>query len=459
MKEGLPIREIPGDGMFRSGGRNTGMERDEKTNRGFEKMIDRCLRVTRGDAIMLYALSKVNYTVRIHYRLDQQVDPVLMRTALDKTAKRYPYFCVSLKKNEKEYYYEENQAPVPLIHTNQRVKLGSEETNGHIWAVSYDGDELFIDFYHGRADGAGLYPMAATLLYYYFSEQYGPMDSTGIRTLDDPITEKEIHDPVDDLHVVDLSKIKVPPLPKALDLMETSGFQRTGDSGRILKLMIPESSFLPFTRVNDASPGIMICALMARAIERVHPKHDDPLVNSYVVNARPMLHAPESFHNCTNRVILHFDNRIRRMPLDRQCTAYRGKTILQSDEDMIRIKMSVSASVAQRILNTPDLEEKVQIAAGTARKTFNTSTFMVSYVGKWKQEQIGKHIKEFWTETPAGRFPLIEIAAVNGNIFLSLLQGFEEKLYYQALLEELKANDIAFTECGVSPIRIAEIVM
>jgi hypothetical protein len=358
---------------------------------------------------MLYAVSKVSYTVRLHLRLDQQVDPILMRAALDKTAKRYPYFCITLKKNDKEYYYEENNAPVALIHTDQRVTLGSEETNGQIWAVSYDRDNLFIDFYHGRADGTGIYPLLATLLYYYFSEQYGLKDSTGIRTLEDPITEKEVHDPVDDLPVIDLSALKTPPSPKALNLMEASGLKKTEGAGRILRLKIPESSFLPFTRVNDASPGIMICALMARAIERVHPKHEDPLINSYVVNARPMLHAPESFHNCTNRVILHYDGRIRQMPLDRQCTAYRGKTILQADEDSIRKKMIVSGSVSNLILNTPDIEAKIKIARGTISKTFDGSTYMVSYVGKWKQEQIGEHIKEFWTETPAGHFPVIEI--------------------------------------------------
>ena len=422
-------------------------------------MIDRCLRVTRGDATMLYAVSKANYTVRIHLRLDQQIDPIMMRTALDKTSKRYPYYCVSLKKNEKEYYYEENHSPVALIHSGQKITLGSGETNGHIWAVSYDGDNLFIDFYHGRADGAGIYPLIATLLYYYFSEQYGSMDSTGIRTLEDTITEKEIHDPVEDLPVIDLRTIKTPPLPKALNLMETSGLVQTEGAGRILKLMIPETSFLPFTRVNDASPGIMICALMARAIERVHPNHDDPLVNSYVVNARPMLHAPESFHNCTNRVILHYDDRIRRMQLDRQCTAYRGKTILQADEDAVRKKMIVSGSLAQMILDAPDIGTKMQIASKFVRGVFNSSTFMVSYVGRWKQDQIGKHIKEFWTETPAGSFPMLEIAAVNGNIFISLLQRFEEKLYYKALLEELKANSIEYIECGDCPIRIAEIVM
>ena len=312
---------------------------------------------------------------------------------------------------------------------------------------------------NGRADGAGVYPVIDTLLYYYFEEKYGLKDSSGIRTLDDPITEKEVCDPVEKLPVIDLSTVKIPQLPKALSLLETSGLKRSEGKGRLFKLMITEKSFLPLTKANDASPGIMLCVLMTRAIERVHPEHADPLVCSYVVNARPMLHSPESFHNCTNRVLIHYDEKIRNMPLDKQCTSYRGKTILQTDDETVQRKMTVSGSLAKRVIDAPDIATKIGIARKMAGNIFSTSTFMVSYVGKCKQDQLGEHIKEFWTETPSGAFPLIEVAAVGGRIFVSLIQGFDDDMYYQALVEELKANGIDFTECGNEPISVADIVM
>ena len=52
-------------------------------------MPDLCLRVTRGDATMLYATFVGSYTLRIHLRMDECIDEGLMRIALDKTAKRY----------------------------------------------------------------------------------------------------------------------------------------------------------------------------------------------------------------------------------------------------------------------------------------------------------------------------------------------------------------------------------
>ena len=416
-------------------------------------MIDLGLKVTRGDATMLYATSHGSYTIRFHLRLDERIDRQKLRTAVDKTAQRFPYFCVTLRRNEREFYYEVNSKPVALLCTNQPITLGSPQTNGHIWAVCYDGEDLFIDFFHGRSDGTGAYALIATLLYYYFDEH----DIPGIKTLDTPVSEQETRDPVDGLPLLDLSKLHFPASPKALNLMKLSGLEHMDGKGLILKLMIPEDSFLPFTRTNDGTPGIMLSVLIARAIERVHPQHEAPLISNYVVNARPMLKAKDTFHNCTNRVVFHYDDRIRQMPLDRQCTVYRGKTFIQADEETIVQGMTVAGSMAQMILDIPDFSAKSKTAGQAMAGTFDAATYMVSYVGKWKYPQLGNHIKEFWTETPVGPFPLIEIAAVNGNIFVSFLQPFSDRRYYDALLDELKENGITFVEFGTAPVCVAEI--
>ena len=54
--------------------------------------------------------------MRLHLRLDEPIRPDVMRKALDLTAKRYPYFCVSLKRNEREAYYVRNDSPVALVY-------------------------------------------------------------------------------------------------------------------------------------------------------------------------------------------------------------------------------------------------------------------------------------------------------------------------------------------------------
>jgi len=52
---------------------------------------------------------------------------------------------------------------------------------------------------------------------------------------------------------------------------------------------------------------------------------------------------------------------------------------------------------------------------------------------------------------------LIEVAAVNGNIFVSFLQPFQDRRYYDALLDELKENGLEYVEYGMEPVCVADI--
>ena len=421
-------------------------------------MTDLKLNVTRGGATMLYATASRDFCVRYHLRLDDVIDPDILRKAVSNTAKRFPYFSVTRKKNEKEYYYEENHLPIAVINTDKRITLCSEETNYHIWAVCYYDDNLFVDFYHGRSDGTGMYYLTATLLYYYFHEQYGLEDSTGIRTLDDPITEEETHDPIEDLPIIDLSTIMVPPKTSSLRLMEESGFEMHPEIGKFFKIKIPEEKFFSFSKTNGASPGVMLCVLMARSVGRLHSDNLNPIKNFYVANARPMLNAKETFHNCIHTVALHYDEKVRSMPLDKQCAVFRESTMKQIDEEKVRHDMTLEGSLSKLVMDIPDLAVKEKFAIHSVESSFSAATFVVSYVGRWKQTQLGEHVREFWIQSPPGFEPLLEVTAINGYFFVSFLQCFKESKYYDAFLEELGANGIEYEECGNEPVLTAGIV-
>lgn len=57
---------------------------------------------------------------------------------------------------------------------------------------------------------------------------------------------------------------------------------------------------------------------------------------------------------------------------------------------------------------------------------------------------MGKRIKEFWTHVPNANGFLVEIAAVNGKIFLTMHQNFEEDTLVRAFEKELTENGINF---------------
>lgn len=402
--------------------------------------------VTTGDLLHAYGAFGlgIDYNVRLCIRMKDHIDGDLLKNAADKTKERFPYLSLRLCKNESEFYFEENDSPIAVYNTAERISLNTDESHQHFWAVCYHGDMLYLDISHMIMDGTGMYMVLSTLLYYYCNERYGLTDHTGIRTLEDEIDPAETVDPMDYLPEIDMSKIPAPSIQKAFSLVDDG--KLTPCKTKLFEIKIPESDFMKYSTENDASPGIMVSILLARAIDDLFPVRESQIVSSYVINGRPMLNAPKNHHNCVTTVFLDYSDKIKKLPFDRQCTAYRGKTFIQSDAERVAGAMTVSANRYKSILKAvPSLEAKMSAFSQALMGGKLYFTYLVSYVGKWKYEPLSPYIEEFWTHVPNANDLLVEIAAVNGSIFLTFHQEFEEDTIVKSFVNELEKNNISCT--------------
>ncbi len=410
------------------------------------------MRITDGDAIHLiggFGLG-IDYTVRLSLRLANDIDAEILSDAVEKTQQRYPYLNMRVRKDKQEFYTEDNPAPVVVHHTDQKTSLNAADSNYHIWSVSYMEDRLHLDFSHGFLDGTGMYMVLRTLLYYYCAGRYGIKDHTGILTLEDPIMPEESNDPADELPDVDLSKIPVPELPTAFSLVDDAGF--TPSEPIIRDITIPEDAFVRFSSAHDASPGTMVSILMSRTIDELFPDRTAPLTNSYIINARPMIGKLFTHHNCVQTVKFTYTDRIKAMPFNRQCTVHRGTTFIQSESERVYGQLLVSANRRRMVDRmAPTVEAKKHAYAQMLNGGKRLFTYMVSYVGQWHWPQLAPYIREFWTHVPNANNLLTEIAAVNGNIFLSLHQNFKEETIVKGFLKQLDENGISYTIKPASP--------
>ena len=220
--------------------------------------------ITLGDILHVYGSFglQMDYTVRLCLRMADAVDGDILRDAVENTQKRYPYLSVRMRSDGQKLWYEENDAPVALLHMAERISLNASETNYHVWAVCWWEDFIYFDIYHGIADGTGMYMVLSTLLYYYCRGRYGVMDHSGVRTLDDPIEPEESADPMESLPQIDLSKLPAPAMPEVFSLTADGGMS-PGEQ-ELWDVAIAEDAFLRFTSANDASPGTMVSLLLAR---------------------------------------------------------------------------------------------------------------------------------------------------------------------------------------------------
>ena len=416
--------------------------------------------LTTGDLMHVYGSfgNRSDYTVRLCVRLKDAVDGEMLSEAVKNTSRRYPYLSVRMRKDENRIYYDDNPKEVVLINTGSRISLNSAETNYHVWAVCFSEDTIYLEIYHGLLDGTGMYMVLSTLLYEYCSRRYGVKDHEGVRTLDDEIRPEESIDPLDYLPDIDISKIPMPSFKPAFSLTEDAGLS-AGDLS-LVDIEIEEDSFLKYTSANDASPGTMLCLLYARTIDALCPKRDKGIMGSYVINARPMLNAPMTHHNCLSTVFLDHSDKIKGMPFDRQCTVYRGKTFAQSDAERIAGAMTVSASRNRAIARSAaSLNEKCETFAKSLSGGRILFTYLVSYVGKWRYKAVEEYITEFWTHVPSANSLLTEVAAVGGKIFLTVHQRFADDVIVESLLEELKRNGIDHRVVRRMPSDIAHFPM
>lgn len=414
--------------------------------------------VTTGDMMHVHGAfgEKVDYTVRLTVRLKDEIDEHLLREALEKTRQRYPYFSRKLRAAEDAFCYEPNELPVSLLHTDGPIRLSSEESNHHVWAVAWFEDRIHLDFFHGITDGTGMYRVLATLLGYYCKARYGTEPDPGISTLETPIPEAETLDPQDTLSLPETNLPAPAAFSPAFTLETDGGLTPSGPT--IWDLEIPEATLIRYSSDNDASPGTLISLLMAHAIADLYPERSKDIISAYVINARPMLGAELTHHNCLGMALLKYDSRVEAMPFDRQCTVYRGMTFIQSDADRIRRDTAANAlqiRAAAESLKT--LEEKKQAFGQAFSGGEGFVSFLVSYTGKWKHPNVGGYVREFWTHPPNTFSLMVEIAAVNGKIFLSIQQRFREDTVRESFLRQLEKRGIPYEIKRVMPSDIARI--
>ena len=146
----------------------------------------------------LYTTTRDNpCVIRIQMRMQDPVDPDVLRNAVDATMERYPYFCIELQRRDGDFVFAENLRPIVITNSSRGVELNSEDSNYHMIAFSWWDNTIMLDVFHGMTDGTGAYEVIRTLLYHYCSGRYQiALSREGIRLPEDEIAAEEWADPV-----------------------------------------------------------------------------------------------------------------------------------------------------------------------------------------------------------------------------------------------------------------------
>ena len=388
-------------------------------------------------------------TFRVTIKLKDMVDPAVLRRAVDKAAERYPYYRMRLGADENEVFFEDNPAPVPVLHTDGPIMLGGYETQGHLMAFCWWKNKVHIDIWHALTDGGGVYHLIQTFLYYYCSEYYGrELSSEGIWLAGDEVSPDEWADPARGQLAVDSDMLVEKWSGRAFQLGD-GGVARVGGRCIVYNIRIPEDEFMRFNLSNEGSPGTVVALLLSRAIASLHPEAADPVVVALCVNQRRALGAPLAHQSLVGDARLVFDERLQRKSFDVQVTCFRGMVAMQTDGDMVRREVQEYQELMAELADLPTHEARHARCKQLSDEKSRMFTATVSYVGKVPLGDAEYYVQEFHTlpstALPSCETPLtLELAAMNGSFYVNFMQFFEEDAYLRAFIGQLRENGINY---------------
>ena len=391
----------------------------------------------------LYAASEdYRRTMRISFRLKDKINVTSLTYAINMVQKRYPYFCVELKKDDDGFYFTKNDRDIILTNKNKDILLNSEESNYHLISFQYSDDNyIFINMSHALADGVACYSLIRTLLYYYITNAYNvELSKENIRLVEDEISQEEFIDPLANTKkLIKLPQIKLNP---AINIIKENHLENQDNF--IYHLEMDEKELMDYIKSIKATPNTLISLLLSKAIKKENMDSKNVVRMSICVDLRKLLDAPLAHQSLVSGIIFDYDESFANLNIEDEIKKIRQEVSESIKEPKSLFYISSSYYYLMMLSKEKDINKARQIATANKESTGGFVSGVISYVGKANFGESEKYITDFRTITDNPSALLVEIAAVNGKFYLDFIQNFKDERYFNAFKKELEDLKIRY---------------
>ena len=404
-----------------------------------------------------YAITdRMNYTIRGEVDLFEQVEAEPLQKAVDTAFQRYPYFSVQVVLKDNILNVDPNPRPHNIIHSADRVILGTEEVNYHLVVVSYYENKIFFNVSHSITDGAGRAPLTKTVLYYYLKYRHPDMelDPEGIYLAGEEAFEDERSEPVPLEEIMNAQPTYYKPLGKAFKLTEKGTIKDNIQTE--FRFRIDEKEFMKLNKSQDASPSVLVSALLAQMTWQKYPEIEEDVIINLCMNMRSGLHNKHSHLPLFTCIPLNCQPCMKDFELDKICTCLRGMVMIQSQEENVQYLYKQYLLGMEQLHQIPDLKEKREIVSASLYQIGGllSSTFIVSYVGKNNLGSLYPYVEAMYTTVDAipNGGVIVEITSADGYFYFTFMQDFSTDEYINSFCGLLRDRGLTVEELGSGPI-------
>lgn len=396
-------------------------------------------------------------TMGVIAELKEPIDGELLDSVVQELSVRFPYFYVKAVVQDNDVYPEPNPLPMTVRNTWAPINFNSQESNYHLAAWKYEGKRMAFEISHSLTDGAGVFPYIKSALYHYLTRKTGDvLDSAGIRLLGESIPESETGNPFADL---DFESAEVPLYTKP----PTEDFYRVKVEGdtkpQIHYIKLEESQLIRYCRDFDGSPNAMIAVMLARTARKYDPENEKTVSASVAIDHKAMLGVRDNYRLFANVIELDFPKSRSLDDLMKSCTMARGQMILQAQPENSLWAIKQRKLTNEKLAPLP-LDIKLNAIAKSAGNP--RWSFAVSYTNSRSFGSVDPYLKALYVVAEPGVFDIgCEIACVNHNFYLTIMQPFSADRFVDLFLEELSSVGIEYEVtrkeplclCGIEPYK------
>ncbi len=413
------------------------------------------------DSYTLYEIKKRNvYSVRIKVILNAQVRGNVLKAAAEKSFRRFPYYArKAVINSEGAYELVHCEKPITVTPDEHAVRLGTEDTNDLLFAITYEGSSIYFNFAHNFCGACGAMRWIKATLWQYLTDLGHTIDTAGIMTADTPLTPEESKEP--DVH----SLPQDPPLgdlafsPDSFTLMaDYMEFMKNPDSIMgSYPISIPKEALMKYSRDNDGSPNSIISSVLFRMCTRLFPDQTKFSVR-IACNYRADVGCPETYRDMVRQIQISYPIRIKDWPIENISTITRTKMYLQMQPEVSWEECRKVDAFRRAIDARPDLEAKVDYAVNNSPTTHGTpSTCVISYVGKIEWGGLAPFIEGIYTFTFG--HVMLEINATSENFCISFQTVHQHERYVKAFLRILDEEGLPYTVGEFENRKLPEIIL
>ena len=399
------------------------------------------------DSYLLYEVTKSSlYTVRIIVELNVPVHGEVLRGAAQKAFRRFPYYSRTVRTDEHgAYVLEPCEKPICVFEEKESpVRLGAEQTNGLLFAITYDQSTVYFNFSHNFCGGCGAMLWVKSTLWQYLTDDGYAIDSAGILTPDSPITPEET----------------AVPDPGSFPQEEIIGQYTGGNSyvpileylpyltnpskgGQVFyPITIDRSALMKYARDNDGSPNSILSAAMFRMCSRVFPNARQ-ISAGIVCNYRQDVGCPETYRDLVRVLHARYLPGMKDWPIEKLSTVTRGAMYLQMQPELSRKTYRQVAAYRDQIDKIPGKVLKTAYALNNSPlRSGVKDTFNVSYVGNVDWGSLSEYVDEVYSLTEGHL--MLEVNSAGDNFCIAFQVLNRDENFVREFIRVLEEEGIPY---------------